>query len=155
MAKTKKNRHGLAEKIANKKSTKQSDKLNPFDIRVTKQKTKILGRKSKNEYGKPGISRNKALQKRKDTLLQEYNKKDKTNMFHDKRIGEKDTNMSAEDKMIARFTAERLKGAGRQSIFNLGDDAGLTHGLMMKTQKTRRTKNLMLNSLKRLILADL
>merc|ERR1719319_852386 len=110
------------------KTAKQSDKLNPFDIRVTKQKTKILGRKSKNEYGKPGISRNKALQKRKDTLLQEYNKKDKSNMFHDKRIGEKDTNMSAEDKMIARFTAERLKGAGRQSIFNLGDDTGLTHG---------------------------
>jgi len=128
MAKTKKNRHGLAEKIANKKMKKQSEKLNPFDIKVTKEKTKIIGRKTKNEYGKPGISRNKALQKRKDTLLQEYRKKDKSNMFHDKRIGEKDTNMSAEDKMMARFTAERLKGAGKTSIFNLGDDSGLTHG---------------------------
>merc|ERR1719449_271566 len=30
--------------------------------------------------------------------------------------------------MIARFTAERVKGAGKSSIFNLGDDYNLTHG---------------------------
>ena len=30
--------------------------------------------------------------------------------------------------MIARFTAERIKGAGKSSIFNLGDDFNLTHG---------------------------
>merc|ERR1711892_1017237 len=46
----------------------------------------------------------------------------------DKRIGEKDNNLSAEDKMIARFTAERVEGAGKTSIFNLGDDYNLTHG---------------------------
>ena len=49
-------------------------------------------------------------------------------MFLDKRIGEKDTNLSAEDRMIARFTAERVKGAGKTSIFNIGDDYNLTHG---------------------------
>ena len=49
-------------------------------------------------------------------------------MFLDKRIGEKDSNLSAEDKMIARFTAERVKGSGKSSIFNLGDDFNLTHG---------------------------
>ena len=30
--------------------------------------------------------------------------------------------------MIARFTAERVKGAGKTSIFNIGDDFDLTHG---------------------------
>ena len=30
--------------------------------------------------------------------------------------------------MIARFTAERVKGSGKSSIFNLGDDFNLTHG---------------------------
>ena len=30
--------------------------------------------------------------------------------------------------MIARFTAERVKGAGKTSIFNIGDDFNLTHG---------------------------
>ena len=49
-------------------------------------------------------------------------------MFLDKRIGEKDSNLSAEDRMIARFTAERVKGSGKSSIFNLGDDFNLTHG---------------------------
>ena len=49
-------------------------------------------------------------------------------MFLDKRIGEKDSNLSAEDRMIARFTAERVKGAGKTSIFNIGDDYDLTHG---------------------------
>ena len=65
---------------------------------------------------------------RKETLLQEYKLKNKSNMFLDKRIGEKDNNLSAEDKMIARFTAERIKGAGKTSIFNLGEDFSLTHG---------------------------
>merc|ERR1712098_255735 len=70
----------------------------------------------------------KAIQKRKETLLQEYKLKNKSNLFLDKRIGEKDNNLSAEDRMIARFTAERIKGAGKSSIFNLGDDFNLTHG---------------------------
>ena len=65
---------------------------------------------------------------RKETLLQEYKLKNKSNMFLDKRIGEKDNNLSSEDKMIARFTAERIKGAGKTSIFNLGEDFSLTHG---------------------------
>jgi len=61
-------------------------------------------------------------------LLQEYQLKNKSNLFLDKRIGEKDNNLSAEEKMIARFTAERVRGAGKSSIFNLGDDFNLTHG---------------------------
>ena len=61
-------------------------------------------------------------------MLQEYKLRNKNNLFLDKRIGEKDSNLSAEDKMIARFTAERVKGSGKSSIFNLGDDFNLTHG---------------------------
>jgi len=128
MAKTKKNRAGLSEKIANKTQKAKIPKLNPFDIRFVKSKQKILGRKEKNDVGKPGIARAKAIQKRKETLLQEYNLKNKSNLFLDKRIGEKDSNLSAEDRMIARFTAERVKGAGKTSIFNIGDDFNLTHG---------------------------
>ena len=70
----------------------------------------------------------KPVFQRKETLLQEYQQKNKSNMFLDKRIGEKDNNLSAEDKMVARFTAERIKGSGKSSIFNLGDDYSLTHG---------------------------
>eukprot|EP00092_Neocalanus_flemingeri_P012004 GFUD01012941.1.p2 GENE.GFUD01012941.1~~GFUD01012941.1.p2 ORF type:complete len:403 (+),score=163.84 GFUD01012941.1:54-1262(+) len=126
MAKTKKNKKGLSEKMAGKSNA--AAKLNPFDVRFVKSKQNVLGRKNKNDIGKPGVARAKAIQKRKETLLQEYKLKNKSNLFLDKRIGEKDNNLSAEDKMIARFTAERVKGAGKSSIFNLGDDFNLTHG---------------------------
>lgn len=48
-------------------------------------------------------------------------------MFIDKRIGEKDAELSAEDKMIARFTMERMKNTGKKSKFHLGDEENLTH----------------------------
>ena len=63
MAKTKKNRAGLSEKIASKKQKAKVAKLNPFDIRFVKSKQKVLGRKEKNDVGKPGIARAKAIQK--------------------------------------------------------------------------------------------
>jgi len=126
MPKTKKNKKGMSEKIASK--SKGTDKLNPFNVRFVKSKQNILGRKFKTDVGKPGQARAKAIKKRKDTLLQEFNLKNKSNLFLDKRIGERDSNLSAEEKMIARFTAERVKGAGKNSIFNLGDDINLTHG---------------------------
>merc|ERR1719481_60459 len=116
----------MSEKVASK--SKNPAKLNPFDVRFVKDKQKVVGKKSRTDVGKPGITRAKAIKKRKETLLQEYQLKNKSNMFLDKRIGEMDSNLSSEDKMIARFTAERMRGAGKTSIFNLGDDHNLTHG---------------------------
>ena len=69
---------------------------------------------SNNEpVGRPGIARSRAIQKRKETLLQEYKIRNKSNIFVDRRIGEKDAELSAEDKMIARFTMERMKNTGK------------------------------------------
>ena len=120
---------GLSFKTAMKKSFKPKvRKANPFEMRFVKEKHNVVNRKSKTDVGKPGISRAKAIQKRKDTLLQEYKRKDKTNIFVDKRIGEKDTELSAEDKMIARFAAERINQGKKQgNIFNLGEEETLTH----------------------------
>jgi len=104
-------------------------KLNPFELHINSKKFTILGRKSKNEVGKPGISRSKSIQKvgniiiylntiirilvlyfqRKKTLLLEYKLKDKSNKFVDRRIGEKNRAMTADDRVIARFTASRVK----------------------------------------------
>ena len=50
MAKTKKNRAGLSEKIAIKSQKKKAEKLNPFDVRFVKSKQKILGRKRKQTW---------------------------------------------------------------------------------------------------------
>lgn len=60
-------------------------------------------------------------------MLQEYRRKDKSNVFVDRRIGEKDAALNPEDKMIARFTAERLGKGSKKSVFNLGEDETLTH----------------------------
>ncbi len=136
MGKTKK-KAGLASSTVAKK--KKVAKVNPFEIRFTREKHSVVNRKKKaspfgissksNEeaVGRPGISRSRAIQKRKDTLLQEFKRKNKSNVFVDQRIGEKDVELSAEDKMIARFTAERMKVGGKKNIFNLGEEEGLTH----------------------------
>ena len=60
MAKTKKNKKGMAEAIAAKKSGVV--KLNPFDMRTVRTKQKVLGRRTKNDVGKPGVARAKAIQ---------------------------------------------------------------------------------------------
>lgn len=44
---------------------------------------------------------------RKDTLLQEYGQRLKSNKFVDKRFGEHDATLSVEDKMMRRFALER------------------------------------------------
>jgi len=41
--------------------------------------------------------------------LLEYKLKDKSNKFVDRRIGEKNRAMTADDRVIARFTASRVK----------------------------------------------
>ncbi|XP_022902470.2 nucleolar protein 14 homolog [Onthophagus taurus] len=122
MAKIKKKSRSTAEK-ANKKEVKK--KLNPFEVHVNKEKLKVLGKRSKNDRGLPGVSREKAINKRKHTLLQEYKLQNKSNKFIDKRIGEKNKNLNEEDKFIARYAKLRAK-SDKKSRFNLADEV-LTH----------------------------
>lgn len=61
MAKTKKNRKSTVDLI--KKVSKKQASLNPFEVHVNKAKFNVLGQKSKNDVGLPGVSRNKAIQK--------------------------------------------------------------------------------------------
>ncbi|XP_018402661.1 PREDICTED: nucleolar protein 14 homolog [Cyphomyrmex costatus] len=108
------------------KNKKQFHQTNPFEIQINRDKQKVLGRKSKNDRGLPGISRAKAINRRKQSLLQEYILQDKNNVFLDKRIGEKNYAMNTEDKATARFAMERMKAHKRDKIFNLNDEV-LTH----------------------------
>lgn len=123
--------------MKNKKSTTV---VNPFEIRFVKEKMSVVNRKRTKEVGKPGLARSRAIQIRKETLLREYKAKDKTNVFLDKRIGEQQKGRgdasSQEDKMLARFAAERMSrfgaGAGdkrrdKKNLFNLGEEETLTH----------------------------
>lgn len=119
---------GAVKKGEDKTSTKSlPQKLNPFEIKVNKQKFQVLGRPTKHEKGLPGVSRARALEKRKNTLLLEYKNKFKSNKMIDKRLGEKNPNLSVEGKMEMRFLAEKIKGQNKKSKFLLGDDEILTH----------------------------
>ncbi|KAG8036540.1 hypothetical protein G9C98_003862 [Cotesia typhae] len=128
MAKTKNKKKNMAELALKKKimDLQNKKKINPFEIHINRDKHKVLGKKLKSDRGLPGIARSKAINKRKHTLLMEFQQKDKSNLTIDSRIGERDRGMSQEDKAMARFTAEKLK-LQKKNIFNLNDDEVLTH----------------------------
>lgn len=117
----------LSEFAQQKRAQKSKKQLNPFEVHINRDKQNVLGRKNKNDRGLPGVSRAKAINKRKQSLLQEYKLKNKDNVFLDKRIGEKSSTMSTEDKAMARFAMERMKMHKKKNIFNLNDDEVLTH----------------------------
>lgn len=119
---------GKVDKIHHKKRNAEVKKINPFEIKVNKQKHHVLGRKlSKHEIGLPGHSRSKSVKKRKETLLPEYEQRFKSSKFVDKRIGENDANLSYEEKMTKRLVLEKQKYLEKRSIFSLNDDEELTH----------------------------
>nr|XP_018880726.3 nucleolar protein 14 [Gorilla gorilla gorilla]XP_055240361.1 nucleolar protein 14 [Gorilla gorilla gorilla] len=100
---------------------------NPFEVKVNRQKFQILGRKTRHDVGLPGVSRARALRKRTQTLLKEYKERDKSNVFRDKRLGEYNSNMSPEEKMVKRFALEQQRHHEKKSIYNLNEDEELTH----------------------------
>ncbi|XP_065556915.1 nucleolar protein 14-like [Artemia franciscana] len=127
---------GLSDKINRKKNVKpivnvkEKVSTNPFEVKINRKKFDILGRKLKEEKGLPGVARQKAVKKRQETLLPMLKDRYKTNKFIDKRLGEGDTSMTLEDKMMARFAAERAKTSSKKALFSLEDvdeDTILTH----------------------------
>lgn len=63
---------------------------------------------------------------RKNILLKEYEKKDRSGGIVDRRFGENDPTMTPEERMLERFTKERQR-ASRGTAFNLEDEDELTH----------------------------
>ena len=114
----------VSQQIRNQQKKKS---LNPFEVHINRNKQNVLGKKSKADEGLPGVSRAKAIKKRKETLLQEYKLKNKDNLFLDRRIGEKNLSLNEEDKALARFAAERMRAHKKKNIYNLNDDEVLTH----------------------------
>ncbi|XP_045582443.1 nucleolar protein 14 isoform X2 [Procambarus clarkii] len=107
---------------------KQEKKLNPFEVHINRVKHDIVGRKSKDDRGLPGVARAKAVKKREKTLLQEYKLRNKSNVFIDRRIGENDSRMDPEKKIALRLAVEKKKQFSKKSLFNLNDNEELTHG---------------------------
>ncbi|XP_071170324.1 nucleolar protein 14-like isoform X2 [Mytilus edulis] len=123
----KQKKKNISDKVRNKRKESER-KINPFEVKINRQKHDVLGRKiSKHDRGMPGLSRSKAIKKRKATLLQEYGQRLKSNKFVDKRFGEHDATLSVEDKMMKRFALERAKG-DKVNKYSLNDnEEELTH----------------------------
>ncbi|KAF0446050.1 Nop14-like protein [Gigaspora margarita] len=102
------------------------NQINPFELRVTKTKHNVLGRKVKGIQGRPGLKRQIGIEKRKQTLLVEMESRNKVGGLIDRRFGENDPTLSLEEKMLERFAREKKQRHSKSSLFNLEDD-DLTH----------------------------
>ncbi|KAF9450928.1 Nop14-like protein [Macrolepiota fuliginosa MF-IS2] len=101
-------------------------RLNPFDVKVTKLKHEVGGRKLKGITGKPAQSKQAGIEQRKKTLLKEWEERDRAGGIVDRRFGENDPAMSLEERMLERFTRERQRSS-KGVAFNLEDEDELTH----------------------------
>ncbi|XP_040014069.1 nucleolar protein 14 [Xiphias gladius] len=119
-------KRSLADKVR-KTKTSTEIKNNPFEVKINRKKFDVLGRKTKHDVGLPGVSRSKAINKRKETLLKEYKQKNKSNKFIDRRFGEYDTKMAPEDKILQRFAMERQRVHDKKDVYNLNEEEELTH----------------------------
>ncbi|RXN07916.1 nucleolar 14 [Labeo rohita] len=126
MRKQQKFSRGLSDKVRKSKAAPEIQK-NPFEVKINRKKFDVLGRKSKHDVGLPGVSRSKAIQKRKETLLKEFRLKDKSNKFIDRRFGEYDNKITPEEKILQRFTLERQRTHDKKDMYNLNEEEELTH----------------------------
>jgi nucleolar protein 14 len=107
--KTKKGKkRNQADSIYAKKSKVIAKKANPFELHQNREKFDVLNRiDNRSSRGKPLVSRQLALEKRKQTIGVEYKQKNKSNLFQDNRK--------------AGFKAPK------ESIYNLNESEVLTH----------------------------
>ncbi|XP_054265030.1 nucleolar protein 14 isoform X1 [Macrosteles quadrilineatus] len=115
------------QRVLIRNNKRMSKKWNPFEVHTNRSKHHILGRMLKHDRGLPGISKSKALTKRKSTLLKEYQIGLKNNKFIDRRIGERNERMTDDDRIMARFAVVRERLFKKKAVFNLSDTEVLTH----------------------------
>ncbi|KAK9277046.1 hypothetical protein L1049_006585 [Liquidambar formosana] len=99
----------------------KAPKPNPFETIWSRRKFDILGKKRKGEERRIGLARSIAIDKRKKTLLKEYEQSGKSSVFVDKRIGEQNDALGEFDKAILRSQRERQLKLGKKSKYNLSD----------------------------------
>lgn len=109
--------------LLKKKSLQGVKKLNPFEIQSSKTKFSVLNRDThtNRQTGLSGFQRARAIEKRKQTLGQEYLQKHKCNRFVDQRKGVRNMNR-------VELGVEQKSGASRRKVmYNLNDSVKLTH----------------------------
>ncbi|ODV87356.1 hypothetical protein CANARDRAFT_26759 [[Candida] arabinofermentans NRRL YB-2248] len=109
--------------------SKIREQFNPFDVKVTRNK-RADAMEKKRTVGKPGISKQIGEENRRAAWEEKMSRKNKVGGLVDRRFGENNADLTAEEKMLERFARERQAQASKPSLFNLDDDDdddGLTH----------------------------
>eukprot|EP00727_Mastigamoeba_balamuthi_P006770 m51a1_g2713 putative nucleolar protein 14 (898) ;mRNA; r:829883-832773 len=108
-----------------------------FERRKVRPKHVIDGRRVQAAEAPAGQARAEGIELRKRTLLMEMKHAVRRNAFADRRAGENDASLNADEKALARWHRERAARASRAAdMYNLDDDAAdvahsefsLTHG---------------------------
>ncbi|OOQ84603.1 putative rRNA maturation protein (Nop14) [Penicillium brasilianum] len=103
------------------------DRFNPFEIRPTATRSKFEATtrddNSKKATGRrPGVTKSLGEERRRATLLQEMNSRNKVGGLVDRRFGENDPTMTPEERAAERFARESQKKMRKESMFNLEED---------------------------------
>ena len=119
------------------------DSFNPFELKAPSRPAKFQHANShtngvaktgsyKDVLHRPGVSKSAGEEMRKRMLLPELQRRNKVGGLVDKRIGEGDPGMTAEERAVQRYAQEkqRKKGASLFDLEDSDDEArlGLTHG---------------------------
>ncbi|XP_074582208.1 uncharacterized protein LOC141838594 [Curcuma longa] len=104
------------------KASKPVSVANPFESIWSRRKFDVLGKRRKGEERRIGLARSLAIEKRKKTLLKEYEEGAKSSVFLDKRIGEKDDTLQEFNKQVLRLQRERQLKLKKSRKYNLSDD---------------------------------
>ncbi|RDW81780.1 snoRNA-binding rRNA-processing protein NOP14 [Aspergillus mulundensis] len=103
------------------------ERFNPFEIRtVSRNKFDVTTRdgNSKSAAGnfRPGVTKSLGEERRRQTLLQEMDRKNKVGGIMDRRFGENDPTMTPEERAAERFARASQKKLRKDSMFNLEED---------------------------------
>ncbi|KAL5079771.1 hypothetical protein RYX36_008192, partial [Vicia faba] len=122
-AKKKKKMHKTGPEGVAMKAKAPKANVNPFESIWTRKKFDILGQKRKGETKRTGLARSTAIEKRKKTLLKEYEQSTKSSQFVDMRIGENDESIDDFGKAIMRSQRERQLNVkiSKKSKYQLSD----------------------------------
>lgn len=126
--KNKKNSKRQAKEYDREEKAKTLNKIreqfNPFEIKNTKGKSyKADPKNGPVAIGKPGISKQIGEEQRLKAYNVKKQLKNRRGGINDRRFGERDKNLTEEEKMLERFTRERQSQSKRKSnLYNLDDD---------------------------------
>jgi len=104
---------------------------NPFEKRFNRTKHSVVSLRPKRTEFSTAEARERGQTLREETLMVEFQQQGKRNTFADRRIGEDNEELTADDKMLMRYQREKLARARTtvrdQSKFQLNEEEELTH----------------------------